>query len=345
MPVLTIIDQFKKLKYPEQLLVLHELRRATWGEKPPKEPATLFTNIRESRFNEGLVCPRCQAKDVYRYGRYKERQRYRCKICKRTYNDLTHSPLSGTWYLDRMLMFFEMLVEGRGKTRMECAQRLQISLTTAFYWRHKILSSLRANDFECLSGIVGADETTFLESEKGSSGITHRRPRKRGGKAKKRGLSAEQVTVVVGVDRKEQAVTMVAGKGQATAKQLDKLLGNLIDPDAEVCTDAAKNFAAFAQAKGLKHQPVNASAGERVRGIFHIQHANNFHMRLKQWMERFQGVATKYMNNYLYWFYVLEKHKRVEVFKQNERLLYGSNLTPIRVICQMFRPCLGGSGC
>jgi hypothetical protein len=29
---------------------------------------------------------------------------------------------------------------------------------------------------------------------------------------------------------------------------------------------------------------------------------NAFHSRLKNWMERFKGVATKYLDNYLTWF-------------------------------------------
>ena len=32
-------------------------------------------------------------------------------------------------------------------------------------------------------------------------------------------------------------------------------------------------------------------------------------MRLRKWMSRFNGVATKYLQNYLNWFLVLEKVK------------------------------------
>jgi hypothetical protein len=72
-------------------------------------------------------------------------------------------------------------------------QETQYQRQHGFFWRHKILSAVRANRFEDLAGIVEAEETTFLESDKGSRKITHRKPRKRGGKAKKRGLIAERV--------------------------------------------------------------------------------------------------------------------------------------------------------
>ena len=240
-----------------------------------------------------------------------------------------------------MMEYFKLMVENRGITLKACAKRLKISVSTAFLWRHKILSALWANHFEAMGGIVEADETTFLESEKGTRGITYRKPRKRGGKAKKRCLSTEQVAVAVVVDRSGRAATMVAAKGQATAQQLDSLLHGLIDPDAKLCTDAAGNFEAYARRNGLEHYPLNASKGQRVPDIFHIQHANSYQRQLKLWIERFYGVATKYMNNYLYWFLMLDKHKKLEADKQNEQLLYASNLTPIPVPGQRFRPCMG----
>lgn len=56
----------------------------------------------------------------------------------------------------------------------------------------------------------------------------------------------------------------------------------------------------------------NASKGIHVKkGVFHIQHVNFYHQRLKKWMERFNGVATKYMDNYLSWFRFLELHKQL----------------------------------
>ena len=46
---------------------------------------------------------------------------------------------------------------------------------------------------------------------------------------------------------------------------------------------------------------LNLSAGERTYGIYHIQNVNNYDSRLKTWMRRFNGVATKYLDSYLGW--------------------------------------------
>ena len=40
---------------------------------------------------------------------------------------------------------------------------------------------------------------------------------------------------------------------------------------------------------------------QRMNGVLGIQHINSYHSRLKSFMVRFHGVATKYLNNYLVW--------------------------------------------
>ena len=41
-----------------------------------------------------------------------------------------------------------------------------------------------------------------------------------------------------------------------------------------------------------------------------IQNVNNYHSRLKGWMQRFNGVSTKYLAHYLNWFQFLDAVKQ-----------------------------------
>jgi len=50
------------------------------------------------------------------------------------------------------------------------ATLLGVSVDTAFRWRHRFLESLKASQPECLAGVVEADETFFLEFNKGKRG-------------------------------------------------------------------------------------------------------------------------------------------------------------------------------
>ncbi len=77
----------------------------------------------------------------------------------------------------------EMMVEGY--TLPKIAKRLKIHISTAFYWRHKILNALRSIEFEQLQGIVESDETFFRESMKGRE-VTHRKAKKRATKDEKK---------------------------------------------------------------------------------------------------------------------------------------------------------------
>lgn len=52
---------------------------------------------------------------------------------------------------------------------------------------------------------------------------------------------------------------------------------------------------------------VNVSAGVRVDGPWHVQNVNAYVSRLRSWMRRFKGVATKYLASYLGWFRMLDR--------------------------------------
>ena len=98
----------------------------------------------------------------------------------------------------------QALVDGNSLRKV--AARLDVHLSTAFRWRHRFLKEPKTVKSKVLDGTVEADETYFLHSEKGSRKL-ERPARKRGGKATKRGLSHEQVAVLIAGDR-NNATTM-----------------------------------------------------------------------------------------------------------------------------------------
>jgi hypothetical protein len=60
----------------------------------------------------------------------------------------------------------------------------------------------------------------------------------------------------------------------------------------------------------LPNKKLNTSKGQRtVDKVYHVQNVNNLDMRLRKFIDSFNGVATKYLQNYLNWFLVLEKIK------------------------------------
>ena len=176
----------------------------------------LNNEMRETRFKDGFECPHCSSEHVVRFGRYNGRQRYRCKCCNKTFTDTTNTVLyrtrKGDEWNEWITLVDYML---KGYSLRKSAEIVGVTWVTLFYWRHKLLNTLKQLDFEQFQGIVEVDETYFLYSysQKGQRGIIDGMPRKRGGKSKHRGISHEQVCVLVARDRTKATVTKVTLRG------------------------------------------------------------------------------------------------------------------------------------
>ena len=157
-------------------------------------------------------------------------------------------------------------------------------------------------DAEEVAGIVEADETFVLHSRKGARKLD-RKPRRRGGKATERGLSREQVPVLVAADRGGGNAS--AALPTVSADALKKALGPVIETDIVPVSDANRAYRPCAAALGVRHEALDMSAGERVRGAFHIQTVNNRHSRLKGFLRGFRGIATKYLDSCLRRFHLI----------------------------------------
>ena len=108
-----------------------------------------------------------------------------------------------------------------------------------------------------------------------------------------------------------------------TAKTVSERLVPLLAADALLCTDSAATYQRIAAHAHIHHEPVNLACGEHIReGVFHIQNVNAYDSRLKLWMLRFHGVATKYLHNYLRWRRMIEN------------LVAKANPTAILIQCQ-----------
>jgi transposase-like protein len=256
--------------------------------------AAIDACVREER-----QCPHCGTPGAVKRGRANGLRRYRCKSCGKSFNALTGTPLARLRLKERWLDFTHSL--SVGDTVRGSAAQCDVALTTAFRWRHRFLTAVKTTTAP-LRGIVEADETYLLDSRKGDRQLD-RPPRKRGGKAAKRGLSREQVPILVAADRAGTTVSAVLPAVSALAIQA--VLEPSVGPDVLLVTDGASCFPPAAAALGISHEALIQSAGERVRGDLHIQTVNSRHQQIKGFLRAFRGIATKYLPNYLRWFHLI----------------------------------------
>ena len=268
-------------------------------------PERACADVIEERVADERRCPRCDMPGATRHGMANSLQRYRCDHCRQTFNALTGTSLAGLRKKEKWLEYAEALKEG--VTIEKAAERCGVDPTTAFRWRHRFLKAFSADKPLELSGIAEADETFFLESFKGQRELP-RPARERGGKAAKPGLSVEQIPVLIARDRNGE--TFDAILDAIDAEHLGAALKPVLGKDTLLCTDGSKAFKAMAKDAGIPHQAMNIKAGIRVKErIFPIQNVNAYDSRLKGWMQRFKGVATRYLDSYLGWRRFYERHK------------------------------------
>lgn len=250
------------------------------------------------------TCPHCAAAALHPWGRSCGLPRYRCRACGRTSNPLTGTALAHLRKRPLWSAYATALMESVSVRK--AALRCGVDKKTAFLWRHRFLHAAAEHRADHESGIVEADETFFLESFKGQRHLP-RPPHRRGVAARRRGFTAEQIPVLSVRDRSGQQADFKLE--QLNADHVTAVLRPLIDPDAILCTDSAAVYATFAKAQGITHRAINLRQHQRVNGAYHIQNVNAYHSRLKEWMDRFHGVATHYLPHYLGWRRMLERYQ------------------------------------
>lgn len=260
--------------------------------------------VADERFKDGFVCPFCGCRHIVRNGHHNSKQRYVCKDCSKSFFATSNSIASGT---HKDISVWEMYIDCmmNGESLRKTATKCSISLRTAFIWRHKILDALQhMADKVILDGIVEADETFFAVSYKGNhtNSKSFKMPRpahKRGHSTKLRGISKEKVCVACAVNRDGLSIAKVSNLGRISTKDLHNVYDGRIESGSTMVTDKMNSYTRFAKSNDI--ELIQLKSGKSKKGIYHIQHINNYHSQLKIFIDRFKGVSSKYLNNYLIW--------------------------------------------
>lgn len=269
------------------------------------DSSTMEEFLGKYRFHDGVCCPHCGLVDVKKNGKTKTgHQRFQCKGCGKSFTYATRTIFHGAKLpLDTYLRYVHCMMHGM--TVRATAYECRISKNASFFLRHKILDALQEMQSKVkLDGIVEADETFFRISFKGNHSRSQffsmpREPHMRGERSKKRGISLEKVCVPCAVNRDGKSIAQIANLGRASVRSISSVFGGRISPDAVLCTDKHNAYVGFAEREGINLLQLKST--QRVSGPLGIQHINGYHSQLKTFMERFHGVATKYLNNYLVW--------------------------------------------
>jgi len=318
-----VIELVKKLTEEEIKSLKAHLQELELSQNINELSASEIRKIELTDFDK-ICCPRCLSVKTIKWSHYRNRKRFMCKNCERTFNELTGTVWHGIHNHKKFKEFIKCMADK--KTLRASASIVGICLQTSFYWRHKLCKAFLKIDKNWLKGEIQADDTFFLESSKGQKDIVtkeNRKPRKRGGKASKAGVHDELVCVMAAIDNQGNTLLKVAGKGRLTKKMVQQTLAKQIRKQRVnktiLVTDRHSSFLQIVRQKKLIHQTLAAHYKQftNIYG-YNINKVNAIHSRLKRWLTKFNGVASKFLQNYLNYFRIYDK---VNSFKERFNLL------------------------
>lgn len=243
-------------------------------------------------------CPHCGAFEIAPWGWAHELRRYRCADCRRTFNAATKTPMARLRKREGWMTQAQALIDGVSLAK--AAERCGVHPTTAFRWRHRFLAAPALDKPMTLKGIVEADETFILESFKGRRSDLPRPARRRGGRGKHPGLFFENIPVLVARDR--EGATIDAVLPEDTAVCVAAGLKDAVTSANQLVCDGGMAIRAFARRRRIPvHIVPSPGKPDAVTPDMHLNNVNAYHSRLKEWLRRFHGVATKNLPNYLGW--------------------------------------------
>jgi len=86
----------------------------------------------------------------------------------------------------------------------------------------------------------------------------------------------------------------------------------LIDHDNILCSDSHPSIIAWMQEKQIEHHTFIANKQKVKDKVYHVQYVNSLDNLLERWLMKFFGISSKYLQNYLIWFVLLQNTKNAK---------------------------------
>lgn len=141
---------------------------------------------------------------------------------------------------------------------------------------------------------VEMDEKYTPYSHKGTK-IEGIKSKHRGTPASKRGLSNEQVCIITAIQRFGHTIARTLNYGKPTSLNLLRF-GDCLEANSFVMLDGSNSYNELLESKNCtKKVLINHESYDKFN---HLNTVNSFHKIIEEKLEKYRGVASKYINRY-----------------------------------------------
>lgn len=263
---------------------------------------------------QGVICPHCGKSNIIFNGKTKDIQNYYCKNCFKYFNQFSGSTISYIKKKEKLKHYLFLMLTGSSIEK--CALGVKISIQTSFDWRHKIIAAIRDHVHKDYNGITELINPIIKFSRKGQGAkakkigqkgkITDPASNKKQETIEKNGYSP--LSLVAFADRNQNFEIKVVQQGDLTLEQVIEQLGKRLNKVKKLCLNENAILKQFAAKKKISY--FVRIPDKKVKGCNKYYHTDNIQMRLLKldgFLERFRGVSSSYLQNYLYWYMMMDQ--------------------------------------
>jgi transposase-like protein len=246
---------------------------------------------------EKSSCPHCGSRNFVKHGRTSlGRQRYRCRECRKTFSETTGTPFMYSKKALKTWAGYLFCMSGR-LTLRSISKLLGMKLSTAFSWRHKILSVAETKTDTLLTETIEVNEFWLKENFKGCRKIN----------PQFRDTEKRYVILMLSCSDSQGNILLRAAARKGLRKldynEISAILSPVINRCKTLVTTSNLFYISFAKKSKLR-LCMPYSASYRLGG-FSLKNAEIQARGFKGFLKRFRSVASKYLSHYMNWYRIM----------------------------------------